>query len=101
MGNNIKVSAALLKTRAEQLTSLNKELRNVSDEFEHRVRSLNDIWEGDASDAFYEAAQLDKRQMDNFAATVDQYCQALIEIAEEYERVELQNFQIASKRTHG
>ena len=53
------------------------------------------MWEGEAKQVFQTAFDQSKIKMDNFKQAIDQYANALLQIAQKYETAEQQNIQIA------
>ena len=62
----IRVTAAQLKTGAEELRNLNQQFKAAVSDLESTEGSLNSMWEGEARNAFHQAFTNDKTQMDNF-----------------------------------
>ncbi|MDE7261697.1 MAG: WXG100 family type VII secretion target [Oscillospiraceae bacterium] len=92
---------------ASQLRAKAEELRQSNEQFKSQVNTLNDqeahlgaMWEGESKNAFHNAFQRDKAQMDNFFNAIAQYVNALESIAQKYEEAERQNIEIASNRTY-
>ncbi len=96
----IRVSANELKARAEQLYMENESLKSKTAEFEAAAQALAAQWEGEARDAFINACNMDKEQMDNFTAVIENFYQALLYIVKQYEEVEEQNLNIATTRSY-
>ncbi len=96
----IRVSANELRVRAEQLHSENASLSSKIEEFEAAAQALAAQWEGEARDAFVNACNMDKEQMDNFSAVIEAFYQALLEIAKKYEEAEDANLNIATSRSY-
>ena len=96
----IRVTAAELKARAEELLSLNRTLKTNIDELEACEQNLGTMWEGQAKDAFHQAFNNDKIQMTNFCTLIEKYAATLQSIAAKYERAEATNTNTASERKY-
>ena len=96
----IRVTAAQLKTGAEELRNLNQQFKAAVSDLESTESSLNSMWEGDARNAFHQAFTNDKTQMDNFFNAIEVYAQRLEGAAAKYEQAEAQNTEIATTRTY-
>lgn len=96
----IRVSAAELKAKAGNLRDLNGQFKTQVGNLESQEQNLVGMWEGEARDAFHNAFNNDKTQMDNFYNLIEQYCAALEEIAAKYEEAEARNLSTASTRTY-
>lgn len=57
------------------------------------------MWDGQANDAFHAAFNNDKEYMTQFYNLINRYCEALDNIAAEYERAEAKAADIAARRT--
>ena len=97
----IRVSANELKARAEQLNEMNNSLKAKVEEFDSSAQSLAGQWEGEARDAFLNAANQDKAQMENFIQVINEFYQKLLYMAQNYEATERKNVDIAITRTYG
>ena len=96
----IRVTAAQLKTGAEELRNLNQQFKAAVSDLESTESSLNSMWEGDARNAFHQAFTNDKTQMDNFFNAIEVYAQRLEAAAAKYEQAEAQKTEIATTRTY-
>ncbi len=96
----IRVSANELRVRAEQLHEENADLKNKIDEFNEVADALAAQWEGEARDAFINACNMDRSQMDNFSAVIDAFYQTLLDMAKKYEEAEDVNVNIATSRAY-
>ena len=96
----IRVTASELKTRAEELSGMNADLKNAIAEYQNDVQILHGNWEGDASDAFYAFSQQDVDKMEQFYALIQQYIETLNSMAQNYEITESKNVNIATKRSY-
>jgi WXG100 family type VII secretion target len=63
-------------------------------------QQLVGMWDGDTKDAFHNAYNSDKSQMDVFYNTIEKYCQALETNAQKYEQAEKKNLNTATTRTY-
>ena len=96
----IRVTTAEVRNKANELRNLNSQLKGKVHNLVDTEGSLASMWEGDAKTAFHTAFNNDKAQWDNFAALIEQYCNALDNIAAEYDQKEATNANIASTRTY-
>lgn len=96
----IQVTAAELRAKAGDLRNQNAQFKTQTTNLESQEQVLGSMWEGEAKMAFHTAFANDKTQMDNFYNLIEQYCQALENIATKYEIAECQNVQTASSRTY-
>ncbi|MCI9162214.1 MAG: WXG100 family type VII secretion target [Lachnospiraceae bacterium] len=97
---------ALIRVTASQVRNTSSSLRDYNQNFSTQVQnlqeseaSLSSMWEGQAKDAFHAAFESDKEFMIQFNKLVDQYCQALDNIAAEYEKAENVNTETARTRS--
>ena len=96
----IRVTAAQLKAKADELTGLNRTLRDNVSELESCEQNLAGMWDGQAKDAFHLAFNKDKIQMSNFSTLIDKYVVTLLSIAATYENAEGINTETASTRVY-
>lgn len=96
----IKVTTSEVRNKEAQLQQQNAEFRAKVQQLVDLEGALGSGWEGDAKNAFRAAFNNDKAQWDNFAALIDKYCQALEQIATEYDNKEAMNANIASQRSY-
>ncbi len=96
----IRVSANELRARAEELNDLNATLKTMVEEFDSASQALAAQWEGEARDVFVNACTMDKEQMYNFMTVINEFYQALLNVAKMYEEAEERNLDIASSRSY-
>jgi len=96
----ILVTSATVKSKAQELQNLTEQFKAKVGELENQEASLNNMWQGQANDAFHNAFQRDKAQMTNFASLMMQYVQTLYNIASEYEKAEAMNTNTGNNRTY-
>lgn len=96
----MRVTAAQLKAKAEELTNLNNSLKTNVSELESCEQNLASMWEGQAKDAFHQAFSNDKIQMTNFSTLIEKYVYTLLTIAAKYEQAENINVDTASTRKY-
>lgn len=96
----IRVTANEIKAKASGLRDLNNQFKTQVTNLENYEQSLASMWEGQAKDAFHNAFNNDKAQMDNFNKLIEQYCQTMEQIAAKYEQVEAQNMNTAQTRNY-
>ena len=65
-----------------------------------KENTLCSMWEGLARDAFHQAFLRDRQQMDAFNQLIEQYIQALLDIATRYEQAEARNRELAASRNY-
>lgn len=98
--SDIQVSTRELRMKAGELRTMNGQFRTAVSNLENVEGRLNGMWDGEANDAFHAAFGSDKAQMDNFYSAVEDYAAKLEAIADEYDRAEAVNQQIATERTY-
>lgn len=96
----IQVTAAELKAKANELRSCNGQFKSQVGNLESQEAALASMWEGEAKNAFHNAFNNDKTQMDAFYDLIEKYCQALEIIAQKYEQAEARNTEVASTRSY-
>ena len=96
----IQVTARELRSRAESLKNLNGQFQTKASELTEKETALCNMWEGAARDAFHQAYTKDRQQMDAFHQLINQYVQALLEIAARYEQAEARNRELAAARNY-
>lgn len=95
-----EVTSAQLKSTADQLEQLNSNFKSAVDNLESTEQSLSAMWEGEAKQAFQQAFQRDKSNMDLFNANITKFIAALRTMAAKYEQAEAQNTQTATSRSY-
>lgn len=96
----ISVTFEQLKAKAEELKGLNSQFQSQVTELTEIETELASMWEGQSRDAFHNAYNSDKAQMDNFYKVIEQYVQAILVSLAKYQQAEAQNFETASTRTY-
>jgi WXG100 family type VII secretion target len=96
----IRVTSNELRSTGAELSGLNAQLKNQAEEFINGANALGATWEGETKQAFMQAANSDKEQMDQFMAMIDKYCAALDEIAAAYDQAESANTATATARKY-
>lgn len=96
----IKVTSGQLKTKASELRQLNNQFKKAVEDMTANEQQLVGMWDGETKEAFHNAYNSDKGQMDVFYSTIEQYCQALETNAEKYDAAEQKNLGTASTRTY-
>ncbi len=94
------VTSSELRKKAGRITDLNSQFKSKASQLSQQETALCSMWEGQAKDTFHQAFTRDKQQMDIFYQLIAQYIQALLEIAERYERAEARNREIAATRSY-
>lgn len=96
----IQVTSKRLRDAADNLRNLNSQLKGKAQELSSKEQSLCQMWEGQAKNTFHTAFERDTRQMESFQNLIEQYVQALLEIAQRYEQAEARNSEIAGSRNY-
>lgn len=96
----IVVTPATLRSQSEALRTTNARFKSAIAELEASEGTLNSMWEGDANRAFHTAFNNDKTQMTNFYTLIEQYCDALVNIAQKYDQAENTNRDTATTRVY-
>ena len=96
----IRVTAAQLRKKAEELSGLNRQFDSQTGELEACEQRLASMWEGQAKEAFHQAFAKDRIQMANFSALIEKYISTLLAVASKYERAEAANVQTAAARRY-
>ncbi|MDD6492934.1 MAG: WXG100 family type VII secretion target [Firmicutes bacterium] len=95
-----QVTSSELRNRAGRLSDLNQQFRAKAEQLGDQEMNLCSMWEGQAKDAFHQAFLRDRQQMETFHGLIEQYVQALLEIAYRYEQAENRSREIASARNY-
>ena len=95
-----QVTASELRAKAEELRNLNSHFKNEVAGLESTEASLKSKWVGQANESFNTAFVRDKGQMDNFNTLIERYVDALLQIAQQYEKAEAHNTEIAGSRNY-
>lgn len=100
MANAFQVTPKTLRTKADGLRNQNKTLRAKIEDLRTQAKNLDQMWEGDAHNAFRTQFVTDMQKMDEFCATIDAYANALDNISVQYENAESKNTSTASSKSH-
>lgn len=95
-----QVTSQELRNAAERISDLNSQFKERALQLSEQETSLCSMWEGQAKDTFHQAFMRDRQQMDAFVQLINQYVQALLEIAVRYEQAENRNREIAAARSY-
>ena len=95
---DIKVSTQKLRDTASQLNTMNSRLRNEESTMRQQQRTLTSQWDGPSNDVFDQAFNRNVNEFANFITLITDYANALNKYADDYERMERANQQIASTR---
>lgn len=98
--SQIKVMTNELKSRIENLRSLNTQFKNAVTQLETTEGNLRNMWEGPANEAFHNAFTSDKEQMYNFYSAIELYAQKLEVILAKYIQAENENVELANTRSY-
>lgn len=96
----IQVTSQRLRGAAESLQNLNGQFKSKAGELAGKEQALCQMWEGQAKNNFHTAFDRDGQQMEVFHGLINQYVQALLEIAQRYEQAEARNAEIAGSRSY-
>jgi|InofroStandDraft_1065614.scaffolds.fasta_scaffold35817_3 WXG100 family type VII secretion target len=94
----IRVTASQVRSAATSLRDYNQNFSVQVQKLQDSEGSLNSMWEGQAKEAFHIAFTSDKEYMEQFHTLVTKYCEALDNIAIEYENAEKLNTETAKAR---
>ena len=95
-----EVTSSELRSKAEALLNLNSQFAAGKSDLEGKEGALISMWEGEAKRLFHDAFLRDCEQMDVFKALIEEYVNALLEIAQRYEEAEKRNAELASARSY-
>ncbi len=95
----IRVTSSQIKSTASQLRDYNGQFNTQVQRLQGSEESLNGMWDGQANDAFHAAFNNDKEYMTQFYNLINKYCEALDQIANEYDAAEAVNTDTATRRT--
>lgn len=95
---NFRVNSQTLRCKAEQLRAMNDQFKNKVAQLTQSENSLHGMWEGEAHSAFHTAYNNDVQQFEKFCQGIMKYVEALKSAAQEYERAEQRNIEIAKQR---
>ncbi len=98
--SQIRVMTNELKSKIENLRSLNTQFKNAVTQLESTENNLRSMWEGQANEAFHNAFKSDKEQMYNFYSAIELYAQKLEVILSRYLQAENENIELANTRTY-
>lgn len=96
----IKVTSGELRSKASELRQLNSQFKKAVEDMTATEQQLMGMWDGETKEAFHNAYNSDKTQMDTFYDTIEKYCQTLENNADKYESAEQKNLGTASTRSY-
>lgn len=91
----IKVTASTLRSKKQSLENDNSKLKGQIARMDSLESQLMSVWQGDAAKTFDTVYKRDAVCYSKFHALIEQYCQAIENIAKAYEAAEAANVQIA------
>lgn len=91
-----QVRSAQVRTSANELEKTNSDFQAKVTSMEEQEVSLGKSWEGEAKTTFHSDFAQKVAKWREFAAEIDKYVTTLRQIADEYDKAEQQNAQIAS-----
>lgn len=94
----IRVTPQTLRSRANELETLNNKFKNEVTKLRTLNSTLGQQWKGDARTAFDREFQKDATKFDEFNRGIQDFIRVLRENADEYDRVENTNTSVASVR---
>ncbi len=100
MANNITVNTGTVKSKAQELKTLNSSFNKQVEELKSTESGLNSMWEGEAKTEFHSAFTKDVTQMSNFYNAIEKYVASLEQIVAKYESAESKNVTTASQRNY-
>lgn len=95
---SIRVTSSQIRKTKETLQSYNQNFQSQVTRLNESEQKLNGMWEGQAKEQFHSAFSSDKQYMDGFYKLINKFCEALEEIANEYDKAENLNIETAKKR---
>lgn len=98
--SEIRVSFQELRNKADELKTMNEQLRSALETLDTQEGTLLLMWEGDAKNAFHTAYTSDRGQMESLCSVIDQFYNFIIYMISSYLQVELLNQDIAQTRTY-
>ena len=98
MAGSFTVTASALRDKANELRNQNKNLRSQIEALRGQESGLRGLWEGEAHESFSREFTKDMSKLDQFCSAIDDYSNKLDMIAQEYEKAERTNTQIANTR---
>jgi WXG100 family type VII secretion target len=87
----IRVTPEDLRSVAGQFKSSHDEAQAMIQKLSTTVHSLDQNWDGIASQRFYQNFELWQRKMSEFTGLLDEINHALVQIAERFEQADLQS----------
>ncbi|WP_432627718.1 WXG100 family type VII secretion target [Brotaphodocola sp.] len=96
----ISVTSSQIRKTKETLQSYNQSFKSQVTRLDESEQKLNTMWEGQANEQFHSAFSSDKSYMDGFYNLINQFCEALEQIATEYDKAESQNVETAKVRKY-
>ena len=101
MASIIELTFIEMRNKANELEKWNNQLKNNKvPELRGHQQRLTASWDGVANDEFDKAFQSDMVQYQNFCRLIEDYIRALRAAADEYERMEVRNKDIANRRNY-
>lgn len=94
------VTGSAMKNAAEELQGLLEQYKGRMGELDSAEQQLNNMWDGDANDAFHKSFNNDKVQLQNFYNVIAKYINALSTALADYSKAEADAVNIANTRTY-
>lgn len=88
-----------IRQKASQLEQLNGQFSQAVNALVESEASLASMWEGDAQKSFREAFNNDRQQFEEFFKGIGKYVQALRDAADNYDKAESKNVELAKARS--
>ena len=98
MAGSFTVTASALRDKANELRKQNKNLKNQIEGLRAKESSLSGMWEGDAHESFSREFIKDMGKLEQFYSAIEDYANKLDQLAQEYDKAESTNTQIANSR---
>lgn len=98
--SRFSVTAAELNNTVSALAENNNQFRCRVNDLMNCASELASMWQGEANNRFNNALNSDQERWAEFAALIDQYCEALRTVIQTYNTAEEANVSTASTRTY-
>lgn len=98
--SRFSVTAAELNNAIRAFAEDNNQFRSRVNDLMNCASELASMWQGEANNRFNSALNTDSERWAEFAALIDQYCEALQVVVQTYNTAEETNISTASNRTY-
>lgn len=93
---DFRVSVEQLKAKAEEIKALAEKVAQALESVQSSGNNLSGMWEGDAHDTFDSYLKMTIAKLETYKGALDQYYNALLQIAASYAKAEQQNTSMAT-----